>query len=564
MFSTPHPVCPAIVLLLSLTLAACGNSSRRLDPDPLEGTVHSENPARLTRPCLHQGEGSEYVVGEGQRYSDLSRIPWSELGPGDTVRIHWRETPYRHKLLLSSSGSVKQPIRICGVAGNGGERPTLSGEDAETPPRMGYEENYFNRNHEGGFQGLGLIIISGDYGAKPANIIIEGLHLRDARSEYRYTDSSGKRSSYDRGAACIRIQAADNIVIRNNVLENCGNGIFTMSQGYNEASLTRNLLIEGNYLIDNGVPKSYYEHGMYIQAIGVTYQYNHFGPNKAGSLGATLKERVAGSVIRYNWFDSGGTRVMDLVEVEDAKGWYLEQAYLQELGGSAPDPERLKKVREAEIRYRSTHVYGNLIRHVGSKARATNLIHYGWDNDPVLARAGTLYFFNNTISILDDRDRNWRIVLFDMDPYDREGRIHARETVQAFNNIIYLSSETSGAEPSYLCLGQESGTIELGVNWISSGWQDAVALAECYPDQELMPDIRGAERLIPTVNAPAPVDPASLRTIPTPEIRGRAQPLPGELRNQYLPRYQYQRHQAGAPRPAVTTLGAMEISRQVQ
>ncbi|HFC53684.1 MAG TPA: hypothetical protein ENJ43_04555, partial [Gammaproteobacteria bacterium] len=347
-----------------LVTATCSNFSTRNDgfTGRTKPVADDETPFRITRPCTHEGAGTDYAVGDGQKYADLSQIPWSSLGPGDTVRIHWRKTPYRYKILLSSSGSADQPVRICGVPGSGGERPILSGDAAVTPVNMGYPDNYFNRDSDN-FQGLGLIIISGNYDTKPAHIVIEGLHLRDAGKDYHFTSSAGERKNYGDGAACIRIQAADHVIVRNNVIENCGNGIFTMSQGYNEASLTRDLLIEGNYLADNGQPGSYYQHGMYIQAIGATYQYNHFGPNKAGSQGAMLKERVAGSVIRYNWFDSGGTRIMDLVEVEDASGWYLEQSYREELGGSAPDPERLAKVRDAEARYRTTHVYGNLIRH---------------------------------------------------------------------------------------------------------------------------------------------------------------------------------------------------------
>ncbi len=561
MFSGLYLIRFITIAIVSLASAACGNSSMRghlpdIDIADTEVLVH-DAPFRIAQSCQHQGTGTDYAVGEGQKYSDLSQIPWSSLGPGDTVRIHWRETPYRYKLLLSSSGSTGQPIRICGVAGNNGQRPMLSGKDATTPPRMGYPNNYFNRDYKENFQGLGLIIISGDYDNKPANIIIEGLHLRDAREEYSFTNSAGNQKNYGDGAACIRIQAADNVIIRNNIIENCGNGIFTMSQGYNEASLTRNLLIEGNYLRDNGQPDSYYQHGLYIQAIGATYQYNHFGPNKRGSLGATLKERVAGSVIRYNWFDSGSTRVMDLVEVEDAKAWYLEQAYRDELGGSAPDPKRLAKVQKAEAEYRSTYVYGNFIRHVGSKTKATSLIHYGWDNDPKLARAGMLYFFNNTFSILDDRDHHWQIALFDMYPYGES--TPARETVEAFNNIVYLASETSGATPSYLCLGRRSGTIKLGTNWITDSWRDPLAQSECYPNPGQQPDIRGTENLIPTAGAAVPIDPVTLQPVDTPEIRDKAQPLPEEIRDEHPVRYQYTHRQTGEPRPALTTPGAMEL-----
>ncbi len=542
---------------INLTLSNPVNT--KLGTSTAIGTIQNDDtpPPGASSPCSPTGSGTDYPVGPGQKYTSLSQIPWASLKAGDTVRIFWRETPYREKILISSRATKQQPIRICGIAGKNGERPVLSGENAITRPRLGNLNNYFSRNYDN-FQGLGLIIISGNYDEKPANIIIEGLRLQRARKEFSFTDTSGRKKSYHNGAACIRIQAADNVVIRNNEIEQCGNGIFTMSQGYNEASLTRNLLVEGNYLHDNGVANSYREHSLYIQAIGTTYQYNRFGPNTPGAQGATLKERAAGSVIRYNWFDSGSTRVLDLVEVEDAAPWYLEKAYLNELKGSAPDSDRLAKVREAEKRYRKTYVYGNFIRHIGSTTPASNLIHYGWDNEPEYAREGTLYFYNNTLALLNDRDDSWRIRLFDMYPHDENAGIPARETIEVFNNIIYLSNETPGATPSYFCLGRKSGTINLGINWISDSWKNTEARIECYPDSA-RPIVNGAENLVDISGASTPIDIETLIPNDIPAIQGRSQPLPSAVNSSNPVKHQYVQHQTGEPRPSLNDLGAAEL-----
>ncbi len=473
--------------------------------------------------------------------------------PGDTVRIHWRKVPYRTKILLSRSGDPERPIRICGVANKEGERPIISGQNAETPEGLNRLDNYFSSDHDN-FQGLGLIIISGNYNEKPANIVIEGLHLRHARNEYSFSNSRGEKRRYAKGAACIRIQAADNVVIRNNELDHCGNGIFTMSQAYNEASLTRNLLIEGNHLHDNGQKGSYLEHNAYIQAIGVTYQFNRFGPNIAGAEGVNLKDRSAGTVIRYNWFE-GGTRVMDLVEVEDSAPWFIERAYLENLGDSAPDPNRLNDVRATEAAYRTSHVYGNLIRHVGSSSPASNLIHYGYDNDPALARRGVLYFYNNTLMILNDRRDSWRIRLFDVYLYDEERGTPAQERVEAFNNIIFLAAETPGEDPSYLCFGRSSGHIHLGRNWVSPGWNEPDALAECY-EYDTKPAVTGTENLFGDIVNP--VDEKTLLPMDLPSLR-RVQPIPEKVGRTHPVQYQYVLHQRGKPRPVLKTLGALEI-----
>ncbi len=548
-------------IFLALVLASCQTGTTRLASigDEELDSVVKEYIFTAASLCVHTGSGKDYPVGPGQTYTAISDVPWEALGPGDTVRIHFKETPYKEKIVISTDGTEQNPIRLCGVAGPNGERPILDGDGAVNDPddRIAYST-------WPPMEGLAMIMLwNQDYDFKVHNIIIDGLHIRNAKNSFNYTRMNGSSDQYENGAACIRIQAGDNIVIRNNELENCGNGIFTMSQEYNEASLTRNLLIEGNYIHKSGQPGSGREHAVYIQAIGAIYQYNHFGPNAKGSEGATLKERVAGSVIRYNWFDSGSTRVLDLVEVEDAGPWYLEQAYRDwaSENGEAIDAGRLQKVRAAEAAYRKTYVYGNYIRHVGSQTSASGLIHYGWDNDPLWARRGTLYFYNNTVSILNDRSDDWRIRLFDMYLYDESTGAPARETVELFNNIIYAASETAGAAPSYFCLGRDSGTINLGVNWITDSWKSAEALENCYPyarDGE-QPTVNGVENLIDTSGAPLPINLHTLAPNNTPQLRKSAQNLPSEIINRYPVVKQYVPHQGGASRDSVTTPGAMEL-----
>ena len=533
-------------------LAGCGGGGGG-DPDPAPG-VTSDSP-QTGPPCVPSGSGTDYPVGPGQAYPSISDVPWSALGPGDTVRIFYRPTPYREKIIISTDGTEEEPIRVCGVAGPGGELPVLDGDGATNDP----DDALAYGSHEP-MEGLAMILLwNRDYDLKVHNIIIDGLHIKNAKKPFTYTRVNGAVDTYEDGAACIRVQAGDNIVIRNNELENCGNGIFTMSQEYNEASLTRNILIERNYLHGHGQPASYLQHGVYIQAIGATYQFNRFGPNAAGSAGATLKERVAGSVIRYNWFDSGSSRVLDLVEVEDAAPWYIEEEYLRSLHGEPPDPERLERVRQAEEAYRTTYVYGNFFQHVGSRTEASALIHYGYDNDPGLSRMGTLYFFSNTVSIRQDRNDSWRIRLFDIYLYDEATLEPAQEKVELFNNIIYVTNETEGQDPAYLCLGRASGTINLGVNWISNEWEDPEAQAECYPYQGERPVVNGAENLLDTTDAEPPIDVATLLPHDTPMVRGTAQELPPPVATDHPVRYQYVLHTGGRARESAEDLGAAEL-----
>ncbi len=532
---------------LLLFLSACQSSS--------EATVIQENGA-----CVPSGHGTDYSVGPGQSYASLGNVPWDTLGPGDTVRIFYKPTPYKEKIVIRTGGTPENPLRICGVSGSNGERPVIDGNGARNIPADKAAYTDYTP-----MEGLAVVMIyNRDYDLKDSNIIIDNLHIKNGKNTFNYIRTDGSSNPYEEGAACIRVQAGDNIVIRNNELENCGNGIFTMSQGYNEAHLTRNILIEGNYLHGHGQANSGRQHALYIQAIGATYQYNRFGPNTPRSSGTTLKERVAGSLIRYNWFESGSSRALDLVEVEDAAPWYIEAEYRRwaQNEGEPIDAARLATVREAEAAYRKTYVYGNFFEHIGSRTVAGSLVHYGWDNDPLLSRKGVLYFYNNTVSIRQDRDDSWRFRLFDMRLYNETPPVTpAQETVEAFNNIVYFAHETNGAEAAYLCMGNNSGTINLGVNWISNGWQHAQAVSECYPyaDSGEHPVVTGLSNLVDTTDVPLPIKLSTLSSNNIESIRNQSQPLSQEAKN-YPVTMQYVPHQQSQERSHANDLGAMQLN----
>ena len=519
--------------------------------------IIAENSTQIESPCIHNGSGTDYPVGPGQVYATISDVPWGSLAAGDTVRIFYRLTPYKEKIIISTDGTEQNPIRVCGVPGPSGERPILDGDGATNDPDDSDAYGTYAP-----MEGLAMILLwNRDYDLKVHNIIIDGLHIRNAKNSFNYTSMDGSSHAYLDGAACIRVQAGDNIVIRNNELENCGNGIFTMSQEYNEASLTRNILIEGNYLHGHGQPGSYLEHGVYVQAIGATYQYNRFGPNAAGAEGVTLKERVAGSVIRYNWFDSGSSRVLDLVEVEDAAPWYLVSEYLAELGCSSVDncpnidQDRLQKVQAADAAYRKNYVYGNFFNHIGSQTEAGNIVHYGSDNDEALSHNGTLYFYNNTVSIRQDQDDSWRFRLFYLG--NRDATANSQETAEVFNNIIYYAPENTDT-PAYFCWDDiNAGTFNLGKNWFNADWNNSETLGECYYyGSDPQPIMNGAGNLLDTSESPIPINLTTLAPNDTPLVRGQAQSLPPDLLADHPLTHQYVRHQGFEPRPSMTDLGA--------
>ncbi len=393
--------------------------------------------------CLNTGTGKDYQVGPGQSYLQLSDVPWSKLQAGDTVRVHWRQQPYMEKLIINGNGTEKKPIRICGVPNENGRLPWIQGKNARTPSGLKF-------GHYIPLQDLGVIIVYDlHYKKSPSYVTIENFLITGGHPDNGYFTGAGERRNYARSAACIWVQEGNHITIRNNTLSHCGNGLFVMSKPDNIHSLTQNILIEKNHLYANGVLNSDRQHNLYIQAIGATYQYNIFGRNIPGSLGGNLKDRSVGTVIRYNWFD-GGARVIDLVEAQEHAPWVLPDAYKNK--GDQTSVLQKEFVESHEPAYRKSYVYGNLIRNIGS-TDGRLLIHYGYDTFKEFTRSGTLYFYNNTIVNLSDKDRHWKTRLFDISTRN--------ETVKAFRNILYFSSENGGEESSDLYLTRDSGNLIL-------------------------------------------------------------------------------------------------------
>ncbi len=240
-------------------------------------------------------QAAEYRVGPGQTYATIGAVPWESLNPGDTVLIHARPTPYAEKWVLGRRGTAAAPITVRGVKDAAGNLPVIVGENATTRSQL----NYWGEER-------GILKIGGSNtpaDTMPAYLVVENLHLRRARGAF--TGRNGA-STYAKNAAAIFIEKGEHITLRNCVLEDSGNGLFI-------ANATSDVTVEGNYIHGNGNPDSILEHNAYTEALGITYQYNRFGPLCAGCLGNNLKDRSAGTVIRYNWIE-GGNRQLDLVE----------------------------------------------------------------------------------------------------------------------------------------------------------------------------------------------------------------------------------------------------------
>ena len=430
------------VIAAAVAVTACSDSSKETAPDTdsttAPGTGQVVGSAQMTPlTCEHTGSGRAYEVGPGEELGSLGEVPWEDLAAGDTVRIHWRDKPYREKFFLRGQGTEEQPIVVCGVAGPAGELPVIDGQDAVTRAGMAYP-------FSGGGEPRGLIHITlgaaDQWGYKPKYIVIQGLHIRNAFHEYSFTSSSGKAVKYTNNAAGIFVERGEHITVRGVEIESNGNGFFVAS-GDSEEVLSRDILLERSRVYGNGTVTVANDrhHNIYTEAAGMVFQFNDIGPLRKGSGGAALKDRSAGTVIRYNRID-GGSRSLDLVDAQE----------------SFPVTKDLPE-------YRTTLVYGNVL--IAGPGGASNLVHYGGDSGvPDVYRKGTLYFYNNTVVVQADREgpnARYRTSLFDADTPD--------ETIDARNNIIVVRPATAGSNPTELAWMRFEGQLEVGVNWVSPG-----------------------------------------------------------------------------------------------
>jgi len=362
-----------------------------------------------------------YEVGPGKPLANVGDVPWESLNAGDTVLIYHRATPYKEKFVLSRVGTQAAPITVRGVLGPGGERPILDGNGATTRAQL----NYYSRNRGVIKIGGSTVPFADGTTVMPQWLVIENLEIRGARPPNSFTGPSGASETYTSPASSIYLEFGENITVRNCDLNNNGNGFFAFSS---DTIVTRNILLEGNSIHDNGNVGSNFEHNVYVEAIGVVYQYNHFGPPLPGAGGNNIKDRSAGLVVRYNWIE-GSNRQLDLVNAEDSA------------------------IVRAHPGYRATHVYGNVvIEHPNSGNN--DFVHYGGDTGSAQKfRKGTLYFYNNTV--ISDRTDATR--LFRLSTND--------ESCDARNNVAYVT-----AAGSNLQVLDNYGRLTLANNWFKTGW----------------------------------------------------------------------------------------------
>ena len=417
-------------------------------------------------------------------YTTIGAVPWYTLVAGDNVYIHYRSTPYKEKILVSGRGTAGQWIRVSGVLGPNGERPIIDGDSATTGPNM-----HFARCPEQ----FGAITVAASTGQSqnPTYIEIANLEISGANPNNSFTGQGDTIITYDSFCAGIYARAIKHLLIYNNVIHDCGLGFYNWAgcdPDVEYDGMPEDIVVRGNYFYNNGVVGSYSEHATYTESDGVTIEYNYYGPQLNGQLGSQIKDRSAGTVIRYNYIvQSNAGYDMDLV-----------------------DPQNSWDCVGLLDTYKQTHVDGNIIVNNGVNY-TPNGIHWNEDsytgtNGKADMTGGKLLFYDNT----------W--VTVEMVPIWDIGRISTVSSSKWGDMTVHLGlcRVSSTSVTIYLrCYQEPAGRLyqqpvwgycpntnfAFGKNWVSPGW------AAISHEQTNTGTITGTENFVsPAGNNPGFVD----------------------------------------------------------
>jgi len=385
-----------------------------------------------------QGSGSpaavvqprEYHVGPRQAYERVVDVPWEALNPGDSVYIHWRSREqggdYHEKINLTRSGTNAEPIRIVGVKGPNGERPTLNGQDAVTRT----VDPQGNSTYYAGNQERGVLCFSSrngtDWQTPGANHWeISGLKITGARPAHDFTDSFGERCNYQRNqgglgsaAAGVFIDRGNYLTFRDMELTDNNNGFFGSSDNDgSEARHVHDITIEESLLYGNGAPHNASVHNAYVEAANFTVRSNYFGPLVPDSGGSHIKDRGANVLIEGNFFD-GSAVPLFLDPPEYSMGWMEFQ----------PGFERIT-------------VRNNVIRKSDNlPVNSMDIIITGFDVYGDIQTVRTVDISRNTFVISTTRQRNWSFNVIDLIPKP--------QVIEWNDNLFLRYVEEEGATPS--------------------------------------------------------------------------------------------------------------------
>lgn len=443
----------------SLLYVTGHNMPYRVTPNLTEPVDCSVDPALL---------GKTYEVGPSQTYKRLKDLPLKTLLAGSTIRVHNEDgtglspTTYHEYIQLSNQATADQPIRICGVPDAIGNLPILDAANATG-----------RSDTSASAAGNGLLTIGGSTSgsAWPAfngaqNIVVEGLHLRNARAGAAYTTPSGAAGTWQASAACLRIGDGHNVSLIGNEMDGCTTGAASLWNGSTWGGSSLNHLWEGNYIHRSGTAGSPSNHQMDLQGWGQVVQFNRMDGITPGSTGADLKSRGIHDVIRYNFFGDGSARDMDLVDVTSAAQFMSFGDFFHQNPTKNSSTYSMDQLAAWQEAWNSHFAYGNI--YVNSTSPAP--IHFAYDQSAAeAARKGSLYWYNNTFyETLCSTCSSQLWTMFDTSAGAGSYLPQTEfQTVQAFNNLVWMDSTT---KPVFQWNNSDAFIGMGGSNLLSAGW----------------------------------------------------------------------------------------------
>lgn len=406
-----------------------------------------------------------FDIGPGKTYTTPDTFPWDSLLAGDVVNIHYSATPYNSIITMDAIGTEAQPVIINGVTDSNGNRPvfdvTTLGVTASASAEVYYPAS--TRSPSAGWQRLGVINVlprySRQFSGNGSTYYAQHIKIKNIEIKGAYTltpnavkASDGTYWKWLNGAG-IYLRGTKNITIENCVIYDNAFGIFTFTGSSAIAATNIYTVIRNNRVYNNGVVGSYTEHNMYVQGISPVVEGNYIGAVRAGSPGSSYKSRASGEVFRYNWVEASA-RAVDFVHAEESFTSIV-----------------------AQNDRKFTYCYGNVICNTAAAGAYTwSPLHFGGDNSGEDSTSdlsfkiasplgyGTtptryreqLFFWNNTYISNGTGAPYDNSKYFDLSlsggNASRDGYIHQRTRVDAWNNVFYTNSgEQSWVEYAGTC-----------------------------------------------------------------------------------------------------------------
>jgi hypothetical protein len=493
---------------------AVGDSSYAMPENDVMVAVFG-NAIGVTTASAGTGSPKLYDIGPGQAYQNIGDLNWSVLGPGDTVNIHYKPGGYHEIFQVSTRGTAYAWITINGVPDSStGALPVIDGVNAVLAPQF--------QNHWAPLSGYGGLVIGArpgySVGYKPGFIQVQNLQFQNFYSAYTFTDFDGTVKPYGYVGAGIYIERGDHITLKNNIVNANGEGVFGAGQSTYDRLMT-DITLDSNSIYGNGNIGRDHEHNTYIEGINTLYQFNRYGPLRAGSLGAELKDRSAGLIIRDNFIE-GGAHELQL-----------------------PEAQNQSDLAMVLTEYHQTFVYGNtLIAYSGASP-----VYYGGDQGLApFYRKGVLYLYNNTIVSISDQSAEYKINAVSL--------ADVGESLDARDNILTSLPKTPGATPTLFGLLGAYNYAYFGANYVTSRYQPTTS-----NDYTFHGYIGGLQNLILGLNDPGFVN----AYVGDFQLLGSSPAMNAETRLSgstypYPVAYEYVDPHAGKIRTSLTDLGAFE------